>query len=103
MVTQIKNAFVRKQEAMLMLTIMLVYGATASATTKGLAFKPFYDMIEGWASGYLGAGISVAALVFGIASGVFKGSLVGIAVAVGGALGLVVGSGVLGGMFSALI
>lgn len=105
MLKQLKAALVKKQTALSTLALVagMAISGSANATTTGLEFKGFYDKVVGWAGGYLGAGLSVAALIFGIGAGVFKGSLVGIAVAVGAGLALVVGSGVLGGMFSALI
>jgi conjugal transfer pilus assembly protein TraA len=77
--------------------------AAAFAGTTGTEFKAFFDLIEGWTTGYLGKGLALAAFLLGAALGMVKGTMLPALVGIGFAIMFTVGPGVITGMLSATI
>lgn len=82
---------------------MSLVAASAYAGTTGVEFKAFFDLIDGWTTGYLGKGIALAAFLFGAAMGLVKGTMLPALVGIGFAIMFSVGPGVINGMMSATI
>ena len=82
---------------------MSMVAASAYAGTTGTEFKAFFDLIDGWTTGYLGKGIALSAFLFGAAMGLVKGTMLPALVGVGFAIMFSVGPGVINGMMSATI
>lgn len=61
---------------------------TAWAAT-GEEFKDLYDLIHGWASGYLGQAIALAFLLVGLGMGLIRGSVVAAVTCIGASVSLV--------------
>ena len=91
-----------KFKTLLVMVISLIAVSTFAATT-GTEFKPFFDLIEGWTTGYLGKGLALAAFLFGAALGMAKGTMLPALVGVGFAIMFQVGPGLITGMLSATI
>jgi conjugal transfer pilus assembly protein TraA len=77
--------------------------ASAYAGTTGTEFKAFYDLIDGWTTGYLGKGLALSAFLLGAALGMVKGTMLPALVGVGFAIMFTVGPSVITGMLSAPI
>ena len=77
--------------------------ASAYAGTTGTEFKAFFDLIEGWTTGYLGKGLALAAFLLGAALGMVKGTMLPAMVGIGFAIMFTVGPGVITGMLAATI
>lgn len=77
--------------------------ASAYAGTTGTEFKAFFDLIEGWTTGYLGKGLALSAFLLGAALGMVKGTMLPALVGIGFAIMFTVGPGVITGMLAATI
>ena len=79
-----------KRAAALALVAVLVLAAepAAAAGTGGSEFKSLYELIAGWATGYLGRAIAVSFLVVGLLTGLIRGSVIAAVTAIGAAVAL---------------
>jgi conjugal transfer pilus assembly protein TraA len=80
-----------------------VFAASAYAGTTGTEFQGFFDLIQGWTTGYLGKGLALAAFLLGAALGMVKGTMLPALVGIGFAIMFTVGPGVINGMLTATI
>lgn len=60
----------------------------ANAATGGGEFQKLYELIAGWAQGYLGRAIAVAFVIVGLLTGLVRGSVIGAVTAIGAAVAL---------------
>lgn len=87
----------------MLIGVAALVAVSAYAGTTGTEFKGFFDLIEGWTSGYLGKGLALSAFLLGAALGMVQGTMLPALVGVGFAIMFTVGPGVITGMLSALI
>lgn len=80
-----------------------VFAASAYAGTTGPEFQAFFDLIQGWTTGYLGKGLALSAFLLGAALGMVKGTMLPALVGIGFAIMFTVGPGVITGMLGATI
>jgi len=64
------------------------FAGLALAGTGGTEFQATYDMVVGWAQGFLGKLIAIAFLIVGIVAGVARQSIMAFAVGITAALGI---------------
>lgn len=74
--------------AVLAVWALLLIADPVHAATGGSEFKSLYDLISGWAQGYLGRAIAVAFLVVGLLTGLIRGSVIAAVTAIGAAVAL---------------
>ena len=67
---------------------LLLLADPAQASTGGSEFKSLYELISGWAKGYLGRAIAVSFLVVGLLTGLVRGSVIAAVTAIGAAVAL---------------
>lgn len=82
---------------------MLIVVTAATAGETGTEFKGLYDLLFGWADGYLGKAFAFAAFIAGIAAGVAKSSPMLGAIGVVFAIVISVGPGIINGILTATI
>lgn len=87
----------------LVLFVGLIAGAMAQAGTTGTEFQALHTLLTGWANGYLGKSLAVAAFLFGAGYGVAKQTIVPAILGIVFALVFAVGPGVIDGMLTATI
>lgn len=76
-----------KKYAIIALAMCLsLYAVSAMAGTGGTEFTEIYTTIQGWAQGYLGKTIALAAFVVGMALGITQQSIMAIALGIGGGI-----------------
>ncbi len=68
--------------------LLLFADPSFANTTGGSEFKSLYDLISGWAKGYLGRAIAVSFLVVGLLTGLIRGSVIAAVTAIGAAVAL---------------
>lgn len=76
---------------------------SAYAGTTGAEFQGLYDTVLGWAQGYLGKAMAVAAFLFGAGFGVAKQTILPAVLGIVFALVFTVGPGIITGMLTATI
>lgn len=101
----IKNMFSRRN-----LKLAVAGGAMALAGTSAYAgattgpeFQALYDMLVGWAEGYLGMALAVAAFLTGAIIGFAKSTAMPALVGIVFAVVFSIGPGIITGMFGATI
>lgn len=67
----------------LLIVLLLVVSATASAGTDGAEFQEIYDKIRNWLEGTLGKVLAVSAFGVGMGIGIVKQSLMALAIGIG--------------------
>lgn len=82
---------------------LFVAGAIATAGTTGAEFQSFYDLMNNWATGYLGKAIAIAAFIFGAGIGMAKQDVVPAIIGIAFAIVFTVGPNVINGMMTAVI
>lgn len=82
---------------------LLVAGAAVTAGTTGAEFQSFYDLMNNWATGYLGKAIAVAAFIVGAGIGMAKQDVMPAIIGVAFAIVFVVGPNVINSMMTAVI
>lgn len=82
---------------------LLMAGAMATAGTTGTEFQALHTLLTGWANGYLGKALAVAAFLFGAGYGVAKQTIVPAILGIVFALVFAIGPGVIDGMLTATI
>ena len=88
----------------LVASAVLVLGAGAAmAGTTGNEFAPMYNKLLGWAQGYLGKAMAIAAFLFGAGFGVASQTILPAVLGVVFALVFAVGPGIINGMLAATI
>jgi conjugal transfer pilus assembly protein TraA len=97
--------FLSKKELVLcvLLVACLAFAGLATAGTTGPEFQALATMLQGWAEGYLGRALAIAAFLAGAAIGFARGTamppLVGLVLAVVFAIG----PGIINGLISGVI
>lgn len=79
------------------------HAATAGAGVTGAEFQALFVMLLGWAEGFLGKALAVAAFITGAIMGFAKGTAMPALVGIVFAIVFSLGPGIINGMFSALI
>jgi conjugal transfer pilus assembly protein TraA len=100
-------AFVERQKKMLLTSVLLLIGCAAFAGTTGggttgSEFLNLYNMIFGWATGYLGRSLAIGSFLLGAILGL-AGKVILCLSGLGFAIVLAMGPGIINGMFSGLI
>lgn len=90
-------------KAALVLLSTLFIAAVAQAGTTGTEFQALHTLLTGWANGYLGKALAIAAFLFGAGYGVAKQTIVPAILGIVFALIFAVGPGIINGMLSATI
>jgi len=83
--------------------VALLGTGAAIAGTTGTEFQAMYDLLLGWASGFLGKAMAIAAFLFGAGFGVAKQTILPAVLGVVFALVFAIGPGVINGMLTAVI
>jgi conjugal transfer pilus assembly protein TraA len=83
--------------------LLMACASLAFAGTTGTEFLNFYNLVLGWAEGYLGRGLAIASLIIGVGIGMVRGTIMPAMVGVGIALIFAVGPSVVNGIVSAVI
>jgi conjugal transfer pilus assembly protein TraA len=93
----------RKSTALFALLVVLVVAGSAYAGTTGTEFQGVYDLIKGWATGYLGRIIALGTFLVGLGVTIVRLSLLpvvaGLAVAITVAFGPTVIEGIASAVF----
>ena len=85
------------------LALVAVVTAVVSppALAGGAEFQSLYDLIHGWATGYLGKSLALAFLIVGLGVGVIRGSVMACGSCIAAAVCLLMVPGILDTMFAA--
>lgn len=75
----------------------------ANAATTGLEFKGLYDMLLGWAEGYLGKALAIGAFLIGSLIGFARATAMPALIGIVFAIVFSVGPGIISGMMTAVI
>ena len=82
---------------------LMLGAAVVTAGTTGTEFQSLHTMLTGWANGYLGKALAVAAFLFGAGFGVAKQTILPAILGIVFALVFAIGPGVIDGMLTATI
>ena len=82
---------------------LLAVASAASAGNTGPEFQALFDLVSGWASGYLGKALAIAAFLIGAVVGVAKSTAMPALVGLAFAIVFSIGPGVITGMMTAVI
>ena len=82
---------------------LVAVAAASTAGTTGTEFQALHTMLAGWANGFLGKALAVAAFLFGAGYGVAKQTIVPAILGIVFALVFAIGPGVIDGMLTATI
>lgn len=85
------------------LALASLAAGSALAGSTGNEFAAMYNMLLGWATGYLGKAMAIAAFLFGAGFGVAKQTILPAVLGIVFALVFAVGPGIINGMLTALI
>lgn len=101
----LKMEVLKKQKPTMLLSMFLFMCAVtaAQAGTTGTEFQTLHTLLAGWANGYLGKALAVAAFLFGAGYGVAKQTIVPAILGIVFALVFAVGPGIIDGMLTATI
>ena len=83
--------------------LLVLATGVAMAGTTGTEFQSTYNLVLGWAQGYLGKAMAIAAFLFGAGFGVAKQTILPAVLGIVFALVFAVGPGIIGGMLTATI
>jgi conjugal transfer pilus assembly protein TraA len=97
------NTYLKNPANVMFAALLMVCASFAIAGTTGTEFQNFYNLVLGWAEGYLGRGLAIASLIIGVGIGMVRGTIMPAMVGVGIALIFAVGPSVVNGIVSALI
>lgn len=89
--------------ALLISALLLYVTPAAAAATGGSEFKSLYDLVSGWATGYLGRAIAVSFLIIGLIMGVIRGSVIAAVTAIVAAVCLVLTPAIVDGLFTGTV
>ena len=84
-------------------TVLVLGTGLAMAGTTGNEFQNMFNLIQGWAQGYLGKAMAIAAFLFGAGFGVAKQTILPAVLGIVFALVFAVGPGIISGMLAAPI
>jgi conjugal transfer pilus assembly protein TraA len=84
-------------------TALVLGTGLAMAGTTGNEFQNMFNLIQGWAQGYLGKAMAIAAFLFGAGFGVAKQTILPAVLGIVFALVFAVGPGIITGMLAAPI
>lgn len=90
-------------KAAILAAVLFVLVGSVFAAESGTEFKGLYDLLMGWAEGYLGRGLAIAAFIAGIGAGVARSSPMLAAIGIVFALVISVGPGIINGILTATI
>ena len=93
----------KNKHAILLATVLALTAVGATAGTTGTEFQGLHTMLTGWANGYLGKALAIAAFLFGAGYGVAKQTIVPAILGIVFALVFAIGPGVIDGMLTATI
>ena len=93
----------KNKHAILVAGLLAMAAIGATAGTTGVEFQGLHTMLTGWANGYLGKALAVAAFLFGAGYGVAKQTIVPAVLGIVFALVFAIGPGVIDGMLTATI
>jgi conjugal transfer pilus assembly protein TraA len=83
--------------------LLTLMAGLAVAGTTGTEFSAMYTLVIGWANGFLGKTMAIAAFLFGAGYGVAKQTIVPAALGIVFALVMAVGPGIIDGIVTATI
>mgnify|MGYP001298331397 FL=1 len=83
--------------------LMTLLAGLAMAGQTGTEFSAMYTLVIGWANGFLGKTMAIAAFLFGAGYGVAKQTIVPAALGIVFALVMAVGPGIIDGIVTAMI
>jgi len=94
-----------KQVRNVSLAAALILGTVASAhaATSGAEFQNLFNLIQGWATGYLGKALAIGAFLVGAIVGFAKSTAMPALIGIVFAILFSVGPGVIAGMMTATI
>ena len=98
MISKLKN-----KHAILVASVMAMTAIGATAGTTGPEFQDLHTLLTGWAGGYLGRSIAIAAFLLGAGFGVAKQTILPAVLGLVFAVVFLVGPGVIDSMLSAVI
>ena len=81
----------------------LVFAGLTTAGTTGVEFQTLHTLLQGWAEGYLGRALAIAAFLVGAAIGFAKGTAFPALVGLVFAVVFAIGPGVINGLISGVI
>ena len=93
----------KNKHAILLASVLVLTAVSATAGTTGTEFQGLHTMLTGWANGYLGKALAVAAFLFGAGFGVAKQTILPAILGIVFALVFAIGPGVIDGMLTATI
>lgn len=91
-----------KKQAFSAIVLTLAAGMAMAGTT-GTEFTAMYTLVIGWANGFLGKTMAIAAFLFGAGYGVAKQTIVPAALGIVFALVMAVGPGIIDSIITATI
>ena len=83
--------------------MLAAVSGSALAGTTGEEFEQLYNLVNDWATGYLGRAIALIFLLVGLGIGVLRGSLIGAVGCLGAAMCLLIAPTVIEGILTAVI
>ena len=81
----------------------LVFAGLSTAGTTGVEFQTLHTLLQGWAEGYLGRALAIAAFLVGAAIGFAKGTAFPALVGLVFAIIFAIGPGIINGLISGVI
>ena len=91
-----------KKQMMLVVGLALISSYAVAGVT-GTEFQALYNMLVGWATGYLGKSLAIAAFIVGAVIGFAKGTAMPALVGIVFAIIFGIGPGIIGGMITGTI
>ncbi len=81
----------------------LVFAGVSTAGTSGVEFQTLHTLLQGWAEGYLGRALAIAAFIVGAAIGFARGTAFPALVGLVFAVVFAIGPGIINGLISGVI
>jgi conjugal transfer pilus assembly protein TraA len=91
------------KKSLLTVALLAAVSSSAFAAQTGTEFQNLYNLLVGWATGYLGKALAIGAFIVGAAIGFSKGTAMPALVGIVFAIVLGIGPGIIDGMMTALI
>ena len=85
------------------LLICLVFAGISTAGTTGTEFQALHTLLQGWAEGYLGRALAIAAFIVGAVSGFARGTAFPALVGLVFGVVFAIGPGIINGLISGVI
>jgi conjugal transfer pilus assembly protein TraA len=83
--------------------VLAMTSGVAMAGTSGPEFQQLFNIMIGWANGFLGKALSIAAFIIGAGMGIAKSTLMPAVVGIGFALMFAVGPNIISGIITGLV